>query len=195
MIKSNKLVHGVGIKGNESVKYFCGKNFTSYTTWQNMLLRCYSHKYRNKFPTYINCYVYDGWKYYSNFKKWFDAHYIKNYHLDKDILIDGNKIYSPETCCFVPHYLNSLFVDRNKSRGDYPIGVHLHIRNNKYQANINKYGKTEYLGSFDTPEEAHNVWLKAKREYARKLAIDAYMNNEIDERIMNAIIKKAYNLI
>ena len=65
---------------------------------------------------------------------------------------------------------------------------------NKYQSNITLYTKNVHLGLFDNEMDAHNAWLKAKREYARKLAINAYMNNEIDERIMNAIIIKAYNL-
>ena len=34
-------------------------------------------------------------------------------NLDKDILIKGNKLYSPNTCCFVPKRLNILFVNTN----------------------------------------------------------------------------------
>lgn len=195
MRNSNKLVYGVGIKGNESTVDLNGNHLQSYYRWSNMIKRCYSLTIHKKYTTYIGCTVCEEWKLYSNFKLWFDKNYIDGYELDKDILIDGNKIYSPETCCFVPRYINLLFTDSNKSRGLYPIGVHLHNKINKFISLINTHHKRIYLGYFDTPEDAHNTWLKAKREYARKLAIDAYMNNEIDERIMNAIIIKAYNLI
>jgi len=79
-----------------------------YRTWHNMLLRCYSDQYLSKNKTYIGCSVCDSWLNYQNFAEW----YIKNnprdkYHLDKDIIIDGNKIYSPSTCKFVSAQLNA----------------------------------------------------------------------------------------
>jgi hypothetical protein len=114
--------------------------------------------------------------------------------LDKDLLIKGNKIYSPDTCCFVPHYINSLFTECKITRGNYPIGVSYDIERHLYQAKISINSRSKNLGRFNSETEAHNIWLKAKREYARELAINAYMNNEIDERIMNAIIKYAYQL-
>ena len=33
-------------------------------------------------------------------------------NLDKDILIKGNKIYSPKTCIFVPNDINVLFGEK-----------------------------------------------------------------------------------
>ena len=193
MKNTNKLLYGIGICDISSI--VCNrKRDISYVYWTNMFKRCYSNSALLKRPTYIGCSVSDEWKYYSKFKTWFYKNYIETYHLDKDILIDGNKIYSPETCCFIPHYLNSLFVDCGKTRGQYKIGVCYNKSLNKYQSNITLYTKNVHLGLFDNEIDAHNTWLKAKREYARKLAINAYMNNEIDERIMNAIIIKAYNL-
>lgn len=56
------------------------------------------------------------WKYLSNFKKWYDEHYVEGWHLDKDILMQGNKFYSPETCCFVPFEINVLFRRRTKTK-------------------------------------------------------------------------------
>lgn len=54
--------------------------------------------------------------YFSNFLKWFNGNYIKGYALDKDILIKGNKVYSPETCCFVPYEINTLVTNRKNGR-------------------------------------------------------------------------------
>jgi len=193
MKNTNKLLYAIAICDISPMVENRNREI-SYSYWTNMFKRCYSNSSLLKRPTYIGCSVCDEWKYYSNFKKWFYENYIDGYQLDKDIIIDGNKVYSPETCCFVPNYLNSLFVDCGKSRGKYKIGVCYNKSLNKYQSNITLYKKTVHLGLFYNESEAHNAWLIAKREYARKLAINAYMNNEIDERIMNAIIKKAYNL-
>ena len=189
-----KLVYDVGYNDSILIRDKNAKLLKSYVKWNDMLRRCYSIKFHIMNPTYIGCTVCDEWKLYSNFKKWFDDNYIEGYELDKDIIIDGNKVYSPDKCCFIPHYLNTLFTDSNKSRGLYALGVYFDTQSNKYKSQILLYGKTYNLGRFNSESEAHNAWLIAKREYARKLAITAYMNNEIDERIMNAIIKKAYNL-
>jgi len=71
--------------------------------WENMKQRCYSEIYQKQYPTYKGCYVCDEWlNDYETFKKWFYEHYKESFVLDKDILFEGNKIYSPETCCFCP---------------------------------------------------------------------------------------------
>ena len=46
--------------------------------------------------------------------------------MDKDILVKHNKIYSPDTCMFVPQTINNLFVKNNKNRGKSVIGISLH---------------------------------------------------------------------
>lgn len=189
----NVLVHGIGITDiPEKIN-----NITQpyYTRWHCMLIRCYYIKEQEtRNISYIGCSVCEEWHLLSTFKKWYDINYIDGYVLDKDILIDGNKVYSPETCCFIPQHLNKLFNDRARSRGKYKLGVSLHKKTRKFASTIRCYNKAIHLGLFNNEIDAHNAWLKTKRDYARKLAIDAYMNNEIDERIMNAIIIKAYNL-
>ena len=66
---------------------------------------------------------------------------MEGWQLDKDILIKGNKIYSPDTCCFVPSEINNLFVGCNKSRGSLPIGVTFNKRLKRYVAQISKNKK------------------------------------------------------
>lgn len=123
MRTKKKLVQEVGINDlNEAVKVD-GKLLPFYVTWRNMLCRCYSTKFQLTKPTYVGCTVCDEWKYLSNFKKWYDENYVDGFALDKDILFEGNKIYSPEFCRFVPAYLNSLLIDHGNARGDLPLGV------------------------------------------------------------------------
>lgn len=95
----------------------------AYVVWCDMLRRCYSEKYHKKKPTYKGCSVCDEWLLFSNFKRWFDENYIDGYCLDKDIIVKGNKVYSPDTCCFVPKCINSLLTNRKMHRGLEPIGV------------------------------------------------------------------------
>lgn len=61
--------------------------------------------------------------------------------LDKDILVKGNKIYSPETCCFVPQEINNLFTKRKSCRGTLPIGVKYIKENKKFSASFSRNKK------------------------------------------------------
>jgi hypothetical protein len=99
-----------------------GKLTVVYLKWSNMLERCYSEEYHKKQPTYIGCSVDERWHNFQVFAKWFEENYIEGYELDKDILLKGNKIYSPETCCFVPKEINLLFKG-HKNGKIYPPGV------------------------------------------------------------------------
>ena len=115
----DKNTYGVGYIGEE---YYgrTKEDIRCYKTWQSMLERCYSEKHLKKRPTYKDCYVCDEWLCYSNFKKWYDNNYyeIKDERmcLDKDILIKGNKVYSPNTCVFVPNKINMLVLQNKNVR-------------------------------------------------------------------------------
>ena len=88
--------------------------------------------------------------------------------LDKDILYKGNKVYSPDTCVFVPQGINSLFVKANKLRGDLPIGV---SRNrNSLIVSLSEYGKQKTIYGFNNPTEAFNTYKKHKEKYIREVA-------------------------
>ena len=169
-------VYGVGITGLEPTRDENGEQLDSYKCWCEMLRRCYSAKYQKKQPTYIGCCVSDDWIYYSNFKNWYDNNYYKinnkTSQLDKDILIKNNKVYSPETCIFVPQFINTLFIKRQNDRGELPIGVTYDKTSKKYveQLSVFKNGKKtlKKLGRFDTPEEAFEVYKKAKEDYIKE---------------------------
>lgn len=80
-----------------------------------------------KMATYKDCSVCDEWLCYANFEKWYDDNYYEvnneEMNLDKDILVKENKIYSPNTCIFVPQRINALFIKGKGRRGQFPMGV------------------------------------------------------------------------
>lgn len=162
----HKSVLGVGYLGVGN--YRGTKNVKIYDVWYSMLERCYNKKWQEKNLTYKDVKVCKKWHNYQNFASWYEENHVENFHLDKDILFKGNKIYSPQTCCFVPQEINNLLVSSEKVRGKYPIGVRL-LRN-KFQARLNKLNRVEYLGTFDTPEEAFQAYKTAKEAYIKEVA-------------------------
>jgi hypothetical protein len=164
----NTLVFGVGINDAPFVvaPTINGLQVThpTYKAWKNMLERCYSSKYKEKYPTYVNTICCDEWLLFTNFARWFTLKYVEGYQLDKDLLIKDNKIYSPDTCIFVPAKINTFITLSNKNRGNFPLGVDLH--DGKFRAKIRKDGVQKHLGYFITKEEAHRAWQKAKLEQA-----------------------------
>lgn len=117
----SKTVCGIGYVGSiGTIVDKRGRKFKSYETWRDMIRRCYDKKIQEeKHKSYKNCSVCEEWHNYSNFKEWFDINYYElkgeSITLDKDILIKGNKVYSPETCIFVPKSINSMFNKRDST--------------------------------------------------------------------------------
>ena len=201
--KMKKLVYGVGVNDLgyrtqvwEWVTENGGKRIRKlvfrcpyYVVWVNMLQRCYSEKYLESNPSYIGTSVCSEWVYASEFKKWMEQQDWSGKCLDKDIVVPGSKLYSPETCAFVLKATNSFVTASDASRGDYPIGVYLHKPAGKYQAYCRNpfTRKQENLGLFSTPEEAHEAWRKRKHELAQLVAA-----TESDPRVVEAL-KKRYS--
>ena len=158
-------IYGVGFFGDVIGKEY---NIKSYRIWFSILARCYSEKTQEKQPTYKGCSVMEEWFNFQVFAKWFEENYIEGFHLDKDILFKGNKIYSPETCCFVPQEINTLFVKANSIRGKLPIGVV--EQKGLFHAAIHKNNKSVKIGCFKTPEEAFQAYKTEKEKYIKEVA-------------------------
>lgn len=143
-----------------------------YVVWKSMLKRCCYVPYLKSRPNYRGCSVCPEWVYFMTFKAWMMQQDWQNKALDKDILFEGNKVYSPETCRFVDRELNSFLNDHASARGEWPIGVHWHKTNSKFRANCNNpfTKKREHLGLFTCPQAAHEAWRKRKHEHACALA-------------------------
>jgi hypothetical protein len=111
-------------------------------------------------PTYVGCSVAEPWRRLSGFWEWAEPRWSPGLQLDKDILVPGNRVYGPETCCFVSQALNNLVKVPRAKRGTLPAGVV--VRRGLFQARCWVGGKRKNLGSFGSPEEAHAVYVEFK---------------------------------
>jgi hypothetical protein len=161
-----------------------------FLTWRNMIERCYSVKTQERQPTYKGCSVVDQWHSFMEFRGWMEEHDWQDRALDKDIIVYGNKVYGPDTCCFVTREVNSLLFDNKGIRGKYPQGVSFNKPTNKLIANISISGKKVYLGLFDTIEEASEVYLMAKISHILKLAAA-----QDDERVNQGLKRYAVSMM
>jgi hypothetical protein len=189
----DKSLCGVGYIGKGEYKGMINYKFTiQYKYWYGLIKRCYDKKMLDKYQTYTDCEVCDEWHCFQNFAKWFDENYYEiegqRMELDKDILIKGNKFYSPETCVFVPRFINTLFLKKDANRGDCPIGVFkVKERINTYSAKVSRgRNKSVHLGYFKTPEEAFHAYKKYKESLIKEVA-DNY-KDKIPLKLYNAML-------
>lgn len=115
-------------------------------------------------------------------------------HLDKDILVKGNKIYSPETAIFVPERINELFSKRNKNNNhnkNLPVGVTL-TKSNKFRARCNRKNGSVHLGCFDSKEEAFEAYKQFKEDYIKEVA-DEY-KDKIPKKLYEALYRIEVNI-
>ena len=187
---------GVGILGSKSTKNLeNNKHCKEYILWSGMLCRCYDEKYSNNKPTYKGCTTSDMFRNYSFFYEWCDSQIGfskvdesgKSFQLDKDILVKGNKLYSEDTCCFVPQEVNLLLATSKLKRGEYPLGVSYHKRVKKYSSTVRKGGGNKHLGYFLSPEEAFLAYKAAKEDYIKEVANK--WKDQIDPRVYEALMK------
>ena len=183
-------VYGVGIVGTKYPSTINGVITKEYYLWHNMLQRCFNGSFKKKRPTYEGCKVSDKFKSYEYFYEWcnkqigFDN---QGWQLDKDLLVKGNKVYSEDSCVFLPQEINSLLVKSNASRGEHLIGVCWDKAKKAFKAQVRKNkGKSEHLGLFKTEIEAFNVYKTAKESYLKEQANE--WKSQIDDRAYNALM-------
>lgn len=183
------VVCGLGYHGF----MYTGSLEESYQRWKNMIFRCYSETIHKSYPEYKDCTVCEEWLNYSNFKMWYNTH-IEPWELmglkvdlDKDILFKGNKVYSPETVSFVPHIINTLFVNGKNNRGDLPLGVYYDPETKKYCACMSLMRKRKKLGRFDTSEAAFTKYKQYKEDFIKHMA-EQY-KEKLPDKVYQAMMK------
>ena len=181
-------LHGVGVLGDKYTLKEGGVTKREYKLWSGMLYRCYDECYKARFPTYNDCEVSEYFKRYDNFHEWCNTQKgftEDGWHLDKDLIVSGNKVYSENNCVFLPEIVNLAIVKPKKSR-DLPTGVSKAYKSRKFAARIGQYGSIKYLGAFYEIEDAYNTYKDAKKVYITELA-DKY-KHLLDERAYDALI-------
>lgn len=190
---AKKLVYGVGINDADyavQLRVKDGKTLHCpfYTVWVGVLRRCYSESWKVKYPTYKECTIDVEWHRFSVFKAWMQTQDWQDKVLDKDILIVGNKLYSPTTCVFITSKVNKFCNENNASRGEWPIGVSLYEHGFHARAKDVRTNKLKYLGTYTSAEEAHEVWVAFKLKQAHILA-----SEQTDGRVAKALIDRYEN--
>jgi hypothetical protein len=159
-----------------------------YEIWRDMIKRCYSEKDHLRNPAYVGTTVCEEWLTFSNFKSWMEKQNWEGKQLDKDLLIRGNRVYSPENCIFIPNELNQFFKERSNDRGPYPIGVTYHAKTGKYASRCSDpfLNKRINLGLYSTTESAFEAWRKYKHFLALKYA-DILEKDGYPEKVLTAL--------
>ena len=190
-------VHGVGMTGNKYPAKINGRNTKEYDTWASMLQRCFKTQLKEKQPTYENVICCDEWLYFEkfyewlhsqdNFKKW---HENKRWAIDKDILVKGNKVYSPDTCCLIPQNVNCLFLKREAERGKYPIGVRYKNNEGFIASCHNPFtNRNEIIGYYSTPNNAFNAYKTYKEDLIKQVAQIEYEQGNITKECYKAMME------
>lgn len=181
----NNLVRGVGRFDSSSV----GKDkdiLKIMNLWNNVLQRCYCEKFHERQPTYKNVVVCESWLTYSKFEEDILAmenvnkFLNENWALDKDLIKIGNKVYSKDTCCFVPKSLNSKLSSIENCLED-GKGVRK-LPHGTYRVMLSH----SHIGCFKTYEEAVIVSRKVKIAHILKV-VDEH-KGLVDERALNGVV-------
>lgn len=169
---------------NEHARYTADRQQTpAYTAWSNMKGRV------KRTVQYQDVSICEEWLDFQVFAAWFyKQHREEGWQLDKDILKKGNRIYCPEYCVYVPKAINSLILNSKATRGALPLGVN--SRRGRYRAEYSAFNVNHFIGDYDTPEEAHSAYVKAKEAHIRDLVTNpAYgYAQSLDPRVITALL-------
>lgn len=162
-----------------------------YSIWKNILERVYlkNRHQQKKNIRYTEITVHPDWHRFSKLKEWLDNQPQTDWrdlYIDKDLLVKGNKVYGPDTCCFLTSQENSIF-----RPSVVPLG-HTCYKKDKFRKSpwqsisnigVKANGLIKYLGVYTTKEEAEVV---AGRESIRRIVevVNANPHQFIREAMM-----------
>ena len=164
------------------------KKTPEYQAWKDMLRRCYSTGSSANNSAYVNVQVCDEWLNYQVFSKWFCSNkfYGKGYHLDKDLLIPGSKVYSPKTCCMLPPNINRMLITKKVTDGkEEPQGIHK-TPSGKYTVTVSGRIEGNVVGTYDSLKEAILHYNAAKEKRVRATAEE--YKGQIDPWVRTALL-------
>lgn len=161
-----------------------------YKLWSGILQRSYSKTLHKRRPTYKNCKVSENFKNFQYFAEWCQNQIgfgKSGFHLDKDILSSGDKLYSEDTCVFVPHQINTVFLTSSGKKSGLPRGVIFDKVSKLFVAKVTVDRVQKYLGHFPDADSAFAAYKVAKEAKIKSLAEE--YKDVIDPRVYAALIK------
>lgn len=181
-------VHGFGYRGVGNYKVSIGGVHTNeYKIWKGIMYRIFSGE--NK--TYKNVSVCEEWLNFQNFAKWYDENYPKHindikFEIDKDLkqYSFDFKIYSPETCVWLPKRINIFIYRKHKNT----ISISYDKSRNKWVSGTTDFNTGEFIRKrFNTQEEAHEFYLKVRAEQVEKAKDYLRSLNYLPEEIIQLV--------
>lgn len=196
------LVYGVGVVGMKKIHTRRNGVVTVdpiYKSWSRMLERGYTERYKVR-PTYKDVTVCEEWHFFPTFRKWALSNgFDPSLELDKDMLVKGNKIYSPGTCAYIPKWLNQSLSSQQAKRGEWPMGVSYRAPRKNSRKELNKPylvyikvdSRNDYAGSFSDPMEAHAHWQLLKADQIERTILKYMFEPFYQQSVANAMYQRA----
>ncbi|RYY51308.1 MAG: hypothetical protein EOO06_00845 [Chitinophagaceae bacterium] len=165
-----------------------------YSRWISVVQRSNDPKEKARKPSYQDVYCSPKWKHFTDFSAWLHTQaYWQELQLDKDILFPGNKEYGPDTCCFIPIYINALF-QIPLVKNQYLLGVSKTKHGNYTARTTNRFTGEHCLGTYKTMEEAHAAWQIGKA-YVLECAVSQYATEKwFRTDVADAIMSRVWKL-
>lgn len=185
------LVAGIGVydRGKYQARY--GQEFNPYyRKWSNMIRRCYAPSYQKLTNAYKGCTVHEDFLNFQKFMLWAEVQIgfgNLDFELDKDLLAEGSKIYSPDCCVFIPQEINKVTNNSPRQRNHNLVGVRQYVKGGRFNSCLYVDGKPVNLGLFETEEEAFVAYKFAKESNIKRLA------NKFKDVIDNRVYCKLIN--
>jgi hypothetical protein len=185
---------GYGVMRGDSISPF-------HKTWQNMINRCHNPTYNDKYKSYSDCSVIEGWYDFRNFREWCEHTHPYNtevkFELDKDMRLQGNRVYSPETCMWIPKKLNQYI---NEVKGASSVtgvkGVSPAMRSGEgvtdgvYEVRCaDGKGGRVFLGHVNSIEEGSLIYKNYKEGRLKFLAEEYLVSGVIPKATYEIIVK------
>jgi hypothetical protein len=157
-----------------------------YSFWETMMYRVYGNTKKEVQRIYGDVTVCEEWHNFQNFAEWCQHQkcFEVGAHLDKDLLVVGNKVYSPETSCFIPKHLNVAITGKKHTNTTGFTGVF--DEDTGFSASITINSVAVRLGTFESKEKAFSVYKSVKEAYIKALA-EVY-KDKISEAAYNALL-------
>ena len=137
-------------------------------------------------PLYVGCI--NKFSDFQEFAEWCQSQvgYNHDFHLDKDLLRKGNKVYSKDTCVFLPQEVNKLLTKRQRFRGDLPIGLTWEKNHTSIRVGFTRGNERVNAGSYQNVEVAFSVYKHLKEDWIKQQANK--WRDQIDPRAYEALM-------